>query len=92
MPLFRRLPKRGFNNAAFAKAFEVVNVGSLARFRAGSHVGPEELRKKKMARSGARVKILAGGEIAKPLTVRAHGFSRAATEKIRAAGGTVEVI
>ena len=91
-PLFRRIPKRGFNNAAFHEGYEVVNVKSLARFDAGSTVGPEELRVAKVARTGAKIKILAVGEMDRALTVRAHGFSRAAAEKIKAAGGSVEVI
>ena len=92
MALFRRLPKRGFNNAAFREAYEVVNVKSLARFGPGSTVGPEELRAAKVARTTAKIKVLAEGELDRALTVRAHKFSRAAAEKIKAAGGTPEVI
>ncbi|MHC4253819.1 MAG: 50S ribosomal protein L15 [Planctomycetota bacterium] len=92
MSLVRRLPKRGFNNAAFREAYEVVNVKSLARFDAGSTVGPEELRAAKVARTPAKIKILAEGELDRALTVRAHKFSKSAAEKIKAAGGTPEVI
>ena len=92
MALIRRLPKRGFNNAGFREAYEVINVKSLAKFDAGSTVGPDELRAAKVARTKAKVKVLAGGEIDRALTVRAHGFSKAAVEKIKAAGGTAEVI
>jgi len=92
MPLFRRLPKRGFTNAMFREGYEVVNVKSLAKFDAGATVGPEELRAARVARTKAKIKVLAEGEIDRALTVRAHKFSRAAAEKIKAAGGTPEVI
>ena len=92
MPLFRRIPKRGFTNARFMDTYEVVNVKSLAKFDAGATVGPEELRAAKVARTKAKIKILAEGELDRALTVRAHKFSKAAAEKIKAAGGTPEVI
>ena len=92
MALVRRLPKRGFSNVVFREDYEVVNVKSLATFAAGSTVGPEELRAAKVARTKAKIKILAEGDLDRALTVRAHRFSRAAAEKIKAAGGTPEVI
>ena len=92
MPLVRRLPKRGFNNTAFRREYQIVNLGALAGFEAGSVVGPEELRSRNVARSKAPIKILASGEIDRPLTVRAHRFSRAAVQKIEAGGGRAEVI
>ena len=92
MPLFRRLPKRGFNNTRFGKEYEVVNVAALSAFRSGSEVGPDELRAKRIARSKSPVKILGAGELGKKLKVRAHKFSKAAARKIEAAGGSVEVI
>jgi large subunit ribosomal protein L15 len=92
MPLFRRLPKRGFNNAAFATKYEVVNVGSLGRFDAGTVVGPEELKRARLYGGKGRVKVLAKGTLERALTVRAHGFSKAAVEKIETAGGRTEVI
>ncbi|MBI2875073.1 MAG: 50S ribosomal protein L15 [Firmicutes bacterium] len=92
MPLVRRLPKRGFKNI-FANRFAVVNVGELERFPAGSSVTPAALRENGLVKkSGEPVKILGTGELTKALSVSVHGFSKTAEEKIRAAGGTVEVI
>ena len=93
MPLFRRLPKRGFSNARFKTEYAVVNVSELAAFEAGATVGPAELFAKGLIkRLSGRVKILANGEIDRALTVRAQRFSKAATEKIEKAGGKAEVI
>ena len=92
MPLQRRLPKRGFHNP-FRTAYEVVNVGQLEAFEAGSEVNPAALRARRLVRRGAAlVKILADGELTHGLTVRAHAVSAAARKKIEAAGGTVELI
>src|SRR5207244_3465349 len=65
MPLFRRLPKRGFRNGPFREHFSVVNIGELAEFTAGAKVGPDELRKAGLARGPGRnlIKILGDGEI-----------------------------
>ncbi|MFO7302786.1 MAG: 50S ribosomal protein L15 [Acidobacteriota bacterium] len=91
-PLHRRLPKRGFRNP-FRVEYAVVNLDRLAEvFDAGSSVTPEVLRERGIVRNGAPVKILARGEISKPLTVRAHKFSGRAAEKIAAAGGSAEVL
>ena len=92
LPLFRRLPKRGFNNNAFKKFFEVVNLGKLARFPAGTVVGPEEMRSARLVRHDLPVKVLAKGELGVGLTVRAQAFSAAAKEAIERAGGKAEVI
>lgn len=92
MPLFRRIPKRGFNNAAFAKEYEVINLRALSGFAEGSEVGPEAMRQKGIVRTSLPVKILATGEIGKALTVRANRFSKAAVVKIEAAGGRAEMI
>ena len=92
MPLFRRLPKRGFSNARFKKEYAVVNVAALAAFRSGSQVGPDELRSKNIVRTKAPIKILGTGDLGKKLNVRAHKFSKAAVQKIEAAGGRAEVI
>ncbi len=93
MPLYRRLPKRGFKNV-WAKTFAEVNVGSLNCFEDGTTVDPVALIEVgilKNVRDGIR--ILGDGELtAKNLTVRAQGFTHAAAEKIAAAGGKVEVI
>ncbi|EPZ45882.1 50S ribosomal protein L15 [Alicyclobacillus acidoterrestris] len=92
-PLFRRLPKRGFNNKRFAKVYATVNVQDLAKFPAGTVVTPELLLEQRVIREPLDgVKVLGTGELQVQLTVKAHAFSSAATEKIQAAGGTVEVI
>lgn len=93
MPLYRRVPKFGFKNP-FRVEYATVNVASLdVLFEDGATVGPEELRERNLVRRGEqRVKILGDGELTKKLTVRAHKFSRTADEKIRGAGGAVEVI
>lgn len=92
MPMVRRLPKRGFNNAAFKTDYEIVNVGQLeAAFAAGATVDEAALRAKGLVRRAADgVKILGEGELTKKLAVKAHAFSRSAEEKIVKAGGSVE--
>jgi large subunit ribosomal protein L15 len=92
MPLFRRLPKRGFTNI-FSVELEEVNVEELNKFENGTEVTPQLLKEEgivKKMRDG--VKILGNGELTKSLTVKANKFSKAAIEKIEAAGGRVEVI
>ena len=92
MPMQRRLPKRGFKNP-FRVEYAVVNVGDLARFEAGSAVGIEELRASGLVKKlHGGVKLLAGGDLASPLTLTVHQASAAAIEKVKAAGGTVELI
>jgi large subunit ribosomal protein L15 len=92
MPLHRRVPKRGFHNP-FRVEYEVVNLDSIAeRFDSGTEITPELLRERGLVRAEGRVKILARGDIAKALTVRAHKFSGRAAEKIAAAGGKAEVL
>jgi large subunit ribosomal protein L15 len=93
MPLHRRMPKRGFRNP-FRVDYAVVNLDTIAEvFDAGSEVTPELLEERGLI-GGARkkVKVLARGDISKRLTVRAHKFSGKAEEKIKAAGGTAEVL
>jgi large subunit ribosomal protein L15 len=92
MPLYRRLPKRGFNNI-FRKEYVVVNLEKLASFEAGAKVDPVMLRDNGIIRNlNEDVKILGTGEIASAIHVRAHRFSKSAIEKIQKAGGSVEVI
>ena len=93
MPLHRRVPKRGFHNP-FRVEYEVVNLDTLAeKFDADTVVTPELLRERGLVSGGSqRIKVLARGEVAKKLTVRAHKFSGKAAEKIAAAGGATEVI
>jgi large subunit ribosomal protein L15 len=88
MPLFRRIPKRGFNNAAFRSNFATVNVAQLNAFEDGATVNPAALLERGVlhaARDG--VKVLGDGELKKKLTVEAHRFSVSAREKITKAGG-----
>jgi large subunit ribosomal protein L15 len=93
MPLHRRVPKRGFHNP-FRTEYAVVNLDLLAdRFEAGTVITPELLRERGLIHSTRQpIKVLARGDVAKKLTVRAHKFSGKAAEKIAAAGGTVEVL
>jgi len=93
-PLHKRLPqKRGFTNR-FKKEYAIVNLGRLAeQFESGAEVTPEILIERRIVRKMKDgVKILGVGELPHPLTVRAHRFSKSAEEKLRAAGGTAEVI
>jgi large subunit ribosomal protein L15 len=92
MPLHRRLPKRGFFNL-FRVEYAVVNLDDLAaRFAAGAVVTPEVLRAERLVTTKQPIKVLARGEIAVALTVKAHKFSGKAAEKIAAAGGSVETL
>jgi len=92
MPLHRRVPKRGFHNP-FRVDYEVVNLDAIAeKFDAGTDVTPELLREHGLVGRSGQVKVLARGDIAKKLTVRAHKFSGKAAEKIAAAGGAAETI
>jgi large subunit ribosomal protein L15 len=92
MPLFRRLPKRGFRNGPFRIVYAVVNVGDLGVFKPGTKVDHEQLRKAGLAKGahGLPLKILGDGELKVALTVAADGFSKSAQEKIQKAGGTAE--
>src|SRR5204863_2263607 len=90
MPLIRRLPKRGFNNAAFHKRYAVVNVSDLNSFEAGTVVNEELLRNVNLVRGQfAGLKILGDGELKHDLKVQVDKISTAAREKIEKAGGTV---
>ena len=92
MPLHRRVPKRGFHNP-FRVEYDVVNLDTLGeRFEAGAVVTPEALRDAGLLSGGRPVKVLARGELAKALTVKAHKFSGKAAEKIAAAGGQAEAL
>ncbi len=93
MPLFRRLPKRGFSNFNFATRFEIVNVLQLESFNDGDDVGVEELLKAGLIQScKSKVKILGDGELTKKLQVTAHKFSKAAEQKIVSCGGAAKKI
>jgi large subunit ribosomal protein L15 len=90
MPLIRRLPKRGFNNAAFHKTFAVVNLSDLNDFKAGTTVNEQLLRESNLVRGNvAGIKILGDGELKHGLTIEADKVSTSAREKIEKAGGKV---
>ena len=92
LPLYRKLPKRGFNNSKFAKVYAIVNVDALNVFEDGAVVDLDALMAKKIVRrANDGLKILGNGEITKKLTVKATVFSATAKEKIEAAGGKIEV-
>jgi large subunit ribosomal protein L15 len=92
MPLYRRMPKRGFTNI-FRKDYVAVNLEKLASFEAGAKVDPELLKSRGIVKNlHDGLKILGFGELPHALHVRAHKFSKSAIEKIQKAGGTIEVI
>jgi large subunit ribosomal protein L15 len=93
MPLIRRIPKRGFNNARFTTRYIAVNVSDLNKFDDGAKVDEVALRAIGVANGrGAGVKILGEGELSKKLTVSASAFSASAKAKIEAKGGSCEVV
>jgi large subunit ribosomal protein L15 len=93
MPLIRRIPKRGFNNARFATVYIPVNLKSLNRFEDGARVDEALLRATGLANGRADgIKILGDGKLERKLTVAAHAFSASARQAIEALGGTCEVI
>ena len=90
MPLIRRLPKRGFNNAAFQKRYAIINLDNLNTFKAGTAVNEELLRESKLIRGDfAGIKILGDGELKHGLKIEADKVSATAREKIEKAGGTI---
>ncbi len=91
MPLFRRLPKKGFNNAAFATKWAIVNVSSLEKtFAAHAEVNEQSLREAGLVKGVFdSIKVLANGELTKPLNVSVEGVSAGAKAKIEKAGGSV---
>ncbi|HMC36522.1 MAG TPA: 50S ribosomal protein L15 [Actinomycetota bacterium] len=92
MPLARRVPKlKGFTNPNRVE-YSAVNVRRLSEVFDEGEVGPEDMHARGLIRKGRPVKVLAQGEIDKPLTVRAHAFSEAARAKIEGAGGVAEVL
>ena len=93
-PLYRRLPKRGFNNAQFETKYAVINLSDLDKFfKDGEVVTPEVLKERGIIKKQlAGVKVLATGKLTKKLTVKAQRFSSAAVTKIEESGGKTEVI
>ena len=91
MPLYRRLPKRGFTNI-FRKEYEIVNVAQLADLGMKNPITPEVMKEKRMIRKVDSIKILGNGELSEAVTVHAQKFSRSAVDKIEKAGGKVVTI
>lgn len=95
MPLFRRIPKRGFNNKNFALKYVEVNVGDLERFDEGSIIDASVLKESRVlsfSKAIDGIRVLGNGELTKKLTVKASGFTAKAKEKIEKAGGTAEEV
>lgn len=93
MPLFRRLPKRGFSNFNFATRYDIVNVSQLDRFEDGASIGAEQLSDAGLIDSTkSKIKILGDGELTKKLEIAAHKFSKSAEQKIIALGGKAKVL
>ncbi len=93
LPLFRRLPKRGFSNAMFKVEYATINLSDLEKFEDGAVVTPELLKEMGILKKQlSGVKVLGNGELTKKLTVKANKFSASAKEKIEAIGGKAEVI
>lgn len=93
LPLYRKLPKRGFSNSKFAKDYAIINVAALDKYEDGAVIDLAALLSDGTIRSEkCGLKVLGNGEIAKKLTVKASIFSAAAKEKIEAAGGKAEVV
>jgi large subunit ribosomal protein L15 len=94
MPLFRRIPKRGFSHATWDKVYHIVNVGDLdAHFKDGDTVDAAALEKVGLANGPADgIRILGNGTIKAKLTIKASHFTKSALEKIQAAGGTADVL
>lgn len=92
-PLYRRIPKRGFNNKRFETKYAVINLSDLNRFNDGDVVTPELLKEKGIIKKQLNgVKVLGNGELERKLTVKANRFSTKAVTKIESKGGKAEVI
>lgn len=92
-PLYRRIPKRGFNNKQFERKYAVINLSDLNRFEDGDVVTPELLKEKGIIKKQLNgVKVLGNGELEKKITIKAQRFSSKAVTKIESKGGKAEVI
>ena len=91
MPLYRRLPKRGFTNI-FRKEYEIVNIAQIAGFAMKSPITPEVMKEKGMIRKVDSVKVLGNGELSEAVTVHAQKFSKSAINKIEKSGGKAVTI
>ena len=93
LPLFRRLPKRGFSNAPFKVRYATINLSDLNRFEDGAVVTPELLKEMGLVKNQLDgIKVLGNGKLEKKLVVKAHNFSSVAKEQIEKLGGKAEVI
>lgn len=93
LPLYRRLPKRGFTNARFKTEYAVINLSDLNKFEDGALITPEILKEMGLIKNEKNgIKILGNGKLEKKLTVKAHKFSSASKEQIEKLGGKAEVI
>ena len=92
-PIYRRIPKRGFNNAAFTTRYAIINLSDLKRFNDGDVITLELLKEKGIIKKElSGLKVLGNGNLEKKLTIKANRFSSIAVSKIESAGGTAEVI
>jgi len=93
IPLIRRIPKRGFRHTAFRTSYSIINVSDFEkRFAGQTDVSPGALEALGLMRKGDRLKVLGDGALTKPFKVQAHAFSASAQEKIKKAGGQIEVL
>lgn len=93
LPLFRRLPKRGFSNAKFKIRYAVINLSDLEEFAEGTEVTPTLLKEMGVVKNSLDgIKVLGNGKLTKKLNVKANKFSETAKKEIEALGGTIEVI
>lgn len=93
LPLYRRLPKRGFSNHLFKTEYAVINVSDLNQFENGTLVTPALLKEKKIIKKQLKgIKVLGNGSLEKKLTIQAHKFSASALVKIKESGSKAEVI
>ena len=93
LPLFRRLPKRGFTNAMFKTEYAVINLSDLNKFEDGATVSPKLLKEMGLVKKQLDgIKVLGNGKLEKKLVVKAHKFSNVAKEQIEKLGGKAEVI
>ena len=93
LPLYRRLPKRGFSNSDFKIRYATINISDLNKFEDGTVVTPELLKSVGLLKNQLDgVKVLGNGECTKKLTVKAHKFSKSAVEKLESAGSKIEVL
>ena len=92
LPLYRRLPKRGFSNYLFKTEYAVINISDLNKFDNGTVVTPALLKEKGIKKQLKGIKVLGNGKLEKKLTIQAHKFSASALEKIKESGSKAEVI